>query len=170
MCWLITNQPLNKRPADRRTVMKLTKTSDQVEQKNSGSSAAAASAGRAMSRRGFLRNSGLMAGGRPLIIHSISVRIVQKAPQSGSMDMVSDASSTRPSWSMGNGQKYPGTRPSTKSVTACCRSANSPGLILFTGWVQPSTTMNRPTCSGSLLPCGAPITLITRRVSAIQPR
>jgi len=46
--------------------MKLTKTSDQITQNRNNHSATSAGGGLAMSRRGFLRNSGLMAGGAAL--------------------------------------------------------------------------------------------------------
>jgi formate dehydrogenase major subunit len=61
--------------------MKLTKTSNQVTDNNKDKPGAAAGAGRAMSRRGFLRNSGLMAGGA-VLASTLSPAMMKKAQAS----------------------------------------------------------------------------------------
>ena len=61
--------------------MKLTKTSNQVTDNNKDKPGVTAGAGRAMSRRGFLRNSGLMAGGAALA-STLSPAMMKKAQAS----------------------------------------------------------------------------------------
>ncbi|MDX2477842.1 MAG: molybdopterin-dependent oxidoreductase, partial [Gammaproteobacteria bacterium] len=61
--------------------MKLTKTSNQVTDSKKAQSAVSAGGGRAMSRRGFLRNSGLMAGGAALAT-TLSPAMMKKAQAS----------------------------------------------------------------------------------------
>jgi formate dehydrogenase major subunit len=65
--------------------MKLTKTSDQVTQNKSKHSATSAGGGLAMSRRGFLRNSGLMAGGAALAT-TLTPTMMKKAQASASAE------------------------------------------------------------------------------------
>jgi len=61
--------------------MKLTKTSDQIAENKKSQPARPAASGRAMSRRGFLRNSGLMAGGAALAT-TLSPAMMKKAKAS----------------------------------------------------------------------------------------
>ncbi len=65
--------------------MKLTKTSDQLTQNSSNHSSASAGGGLAMSRRGFLRNSGLMAGGAALAT-TLTPTMMKKAQASASAE------------------------------------------------------------------------------------
>ena len=74
--------------------MKLTKTSDQIAQNSTSQPAKQAGSSRAMSRRGFLRNSGLMAGGAALAT-TLSPTMMKKAKASTGAGSDSKASEVK---------------------------------------------------------------------------
>ena len=98
--------------------MKLTKTSDQHTQGSKNHSSTSAGGGQAMSRRGFLRNSGLMAGGAALAT-TLTPTMMKKAQASASAGFDYDCSG--------------GDEPEFPDLVSCAgQGANCNG----SGWVN----------------------------------